>query len=55
MALPFGAIPPGNPGPGHAPSAPDKPGLLIEVAFATALAARGIPRIIVSCLVSLRP
>ena len=58
MALPFGSIPPDNPEPGHATSAPAKPRLLIKVAVTTVLAALatyGISLIIESGLITLRP
>ncbi len=39
MALPFGVRPPDEPGPGHAPSAPERPRLAIKAAVTTAIAA----------------
>jgi predicted secreted protein len=39
MTLPFGVKHPGNVEPGHAPSAPDRPRLVIKVAIASAIAA----------------
>ena len=39
IVLPWGNRPPEHPGPGHIPSAPEKPRLLIKFAATTAIAA----------------
>lgn len=58
MALPWGAAPPENPEPGHAPSAPEKPRLLLKVAITSVLAALatwGVALVIDSGIIELRP
>lgn len=39
MALPFGVKPPAEPGPGHVPSAPEKPMLVRKAIITTAITA----------------
>jgi len=58
MALPFGAAPPEQPGPGHATSAPAQPRLLVKALATTVLAALatwGIAWLIASDLIQIRP
>ncbi len=38
MTLPFGVRPPDEPGPGHAPSAPERPRVALKAGIATAIA-----------------
>jgi predicted secreted protein len=57
MVLPWGARPPENPEPGHAPSAPENPQMLKKALVTTALAAviwLGIYAVVESDLVSFR-
>ena len=58
MVLPWGVNPPENPAPGHAPSAPARPRILLKFAVTTAIATVlwGIAfAIIQSDLISFRP
>ena len=58
MVLPFGAQPPDEPEPGHAPSAPAKPRMGLKILITTLIAlalTAGIHWIVESGLISLRP